>query len=58
MNMPGVQIDTVELYMKTTMGGSAGRFKMSREDAAALEAIPANAREKALHEYYITKVLF
>jgi hypothetical protein len=58
MNIKEAKIEAVELYMKTTMGGSAGRFKMTREDATALEAIPANAREKALHDYYIRKVLF
>lgn len=32
----GAQIDHVELFMKTTTGGSAGRFQMSRADAEAL----------------------
>lgn len=32
----GAQIDSVELFMKTTTGGSAGRFQMSRADAEAL----------------------
>ncbi|HEX8154304.1 MAG TPA: hypothetical protein VF698_14315, partial [Thermoanaerobaculia bacterium] len=52
------QIDLVELYMKTTTGGAAGRFKMSREDAEALERIPAAQRDPALRDYYVKKVLF
>lgn len=32
----GVQIDSVELFMKMTTGGAAGRFQMSRADAEAL----------------------
>jgi hypothetical protein len=31
------QIDSVELVMKQTAGGSAGNFKMSRQDAEALD---------------------
>jgi hypothetical protein len=53
-----VKIDSVEIYMKTTTGGSAGRFKMSREEAEALEKIPVAQREPALHDYYVRKVLF
>lgn len=53
-----VRIDSVEIFMKTTTGGSAGRFKMSREEAEALEKIPAAQREPALHDYYIRKVMF
>jgi len=32
----GAQIDSVELFMKTTTGGAAGRFQMSRADAIAI----------------------
>jgi hypothetical protein len=53
-----VKIDSVEIFMKTTTGGSAGRFKMSREEAEALEKIPAAQREPALHDYYVRKVMF
>jgi hypothetical protein len=49
----GAQVDSVELFMKTTTGGSSGRFQMSRDDAGALD-------NKALtrEEYFIRKVLY
>jgi hypothetical protein len=48
----GVQIDSVDLFMKTTTFGAAGRFHVTREDAQALESktiTPAN--------YFVLKVL-
>ena len=56
--LSNVNIEVVELYMRTTTGGAAGRFKMTREDARWLETIPANRRQNALHEYFVHKVLF
>jgi hypothetical protein len=49
----GAQIDMVELFMKTTNGGSAGRFQMSRADADALEA-----RTISQHDYFVRKVIY
>ena len=48
----GVQIDSVDLFMKTTTFGAAGRFHITREDAQALDSktiTPAN--------YFVLKVL-
>jgi hypothetical protein len=49
----GAQVDLVELFMKTTTGGSSGRFQMSRDDASLLDS-KAVTRE----EYFIRKVLY
>ena len=49
----GVQIDMVELFMKTTTGGAAGRFQMTREDAMAL-----NNKDLTIADYYVRKVLY
>jgi hypothetical protein len=49
----GAQIDVVELFMKTTNGGAAGRFQMSREDAMALDA-----RKMTREDYFIRKVIY
>lgn len=49
----GAQIDMVELFMKTTTGGSAGRFQMSRADAEALEQ-----RAMSQQDYFIRKVIY
>lgn len=49
----GAKIDMVELFMKTTTGGSAGRFQMSRADADALET-----RKMTQHDYFIRKVIY
>ena len=49
----GVQIDMVELFMKTTSGGSAGRFQMSRNDADSLEK-----RLVTQHDYFVRKVIY
>ncbi len=49
----GARIDMVELFMKTTTGGAAGRFQMSRADAEAL----MNKKVKR-EEYFISKVIY
>jgi hypothetical protein len=49
----GVQIDQVELFMKTTTGGSSGRFQMSREDAMMLDA-----KKISQQDYFVRKVIF
>jgi hypothetical protein len=49
----GTQIDMVELFMKTTNGGAAGRFQMSRADAVALDK-----RQITQQEYFIRKVIY
>jgi len=51
--IPGVQIDSVDLFMKTTTGGAAGRFHVTRDDAKALEA-----RTITPEAYFVLKVLF
>jgi hypothetical protein len=50
---PDTTIDTVELFMKTTTGGSAGRFKMTRADAEAL-----NKKTISQHDYFIKTVIY
>ena len=47
------RIEMVELFMKTTTGGAAGRFQMSREDAEAL-----NNRTISQQEYFVRKVIY
>lgn len=49
----GTQIDMVELFMKTTNGGAAGRFQMSRADAEALDK-----RTMSQQDYFIRKVIY
>jgi hypothetical protein len=51
--MQGVQIDMVELYMKTTANGAAGRFQMTRADAEAL-----TANKISQQEYFVRKVIY
>jgi hypothetical protein len=51
-------VDEVQLYMKTTTGGTAGRFHISRQDAAALYAGGKPPQRKALEEYYVRKVIY
>jgi len=48
-----VQIDQVELFMKTTTGGSSGRFQMSRDDAMALDS-----KKISQQEYFVRKVIY
>src|SRR6185436_1049343 len=49
----GAQLEMVELFMKTTNGGSAGRFQMTRADANALDQ-----RTISQQEYFVRKVLY
>jgi hypothetical protein len=49
----GVQIDVVEVFLKTTTGGAAGRFQMSRADAEVI-----NNKTMGLPEYFIRKVIY
>jgi hypothetical protein len=56
--LPNVTIDEVDLFMKMTNGGTAGRFKMTRDDANALY-LGGNAPDRTkLQQYFVTKVLF
>lgn len=48
-----VRIEMVELFMRTTSGGAAGRFQMSRADAEAL-----NARTISQQDYFVRKVIY
>ena len=54
----GVQIDMVEVFMKTTTGGAAGRFQMARADAVAIDKVEPAQRQRTLQEYFIKKVLY
>ncbi len=49
----GAKIDLVELFMRTTTGGAAGRFQMTRADAEALLA-----KKIKREEYFITRVIY
>jgi hypothetical protein len=49
----GAQIDMVELFMKTTAGGAAGRFQMNRADAEALDK-----KTISQQEYFVRKVIY
>lgn len=56
--LTGVSIDEVDMFMKMTNGGTAGRFQMTRADADALYA-GGNAPDRTrLQEYFLRKVLF
>ena len=48
-----ITIEMVELFMKTTTGGAAGRFRMSRADAEAL-----NTRRIPPSEYFVRNVIY
>jgi hypothetical protein len=49
----GAKVEMVELFMKTTTGGAAGRFQMTRADAEAL----LNKSVKR-EDYFIRKVIY
>ena len=49
----GAQVDMVELFMKTTTGGSSGRFQMTRADAQALDS-----KQMSREDYFIRKVIY
>jgi len=54
----GTQIDVVELFMKTTIGGSSGRFHMTRADAEAIDKAQGPTRQAMLQDYYVRKVIY
>jgi hypothetical protein len=47
------RIDMVELFMKTTNGGAAGRFQMTRADAEAIDQ-----KRMSLQDYFVRKVIY
>ncbi len=51
--VPGAQIDVVELFMRTTNGGSSGRFQMNKDDAQALDS-----KKVTQQEYFVHRVIF
>jgi hypothetical protein len=51
--LTGVQVDMVELFLKMTTGGAAGRFQMTREDADALDT-----KKISQQEYFVRKVIY
>jgi hypothetical protein len=51
--VPGIQIDMIELFMKTTTGGSSGRFQMTRDDALAIDN-----KTIAKSDYFVKKVIY
>jgi len=56
--VPSAQIDMAEIFMKTTTGGSSGRFQMTQADAQALYAGGIPPDRTKLQEYFIRKVIF
>ena len=51
--LEGVEIEKVELFMKTTNGGAAGRFQITRADAEAI-----NNKTVTLPDYYVRNVIY
>ncbi|HEV8434850.1 MAG TPA: hypothetical protein VGR95_15665 [Thermoanaerobaculia bacterium] len=51
--VPGADIKMVELFMGTTVGGSAGRFQMTRNDAQALDS-----KLISQQDYFIRRVIY
>ncbi|HEX9162195.1 MAG TPA: hypothetical protein VF980_10860 [Thermoanaerobaculia bacterium] len=51
--LEAAQIDLVELYMRTTTGGSAGRFMINRADADTI-----NEKLMTLQDYFVRKVIY
>jgi len=56
--VPGAQLDMVEIFMKTTTGGSSGRFQMTQADAQALYAGGIGPDRPKLQDYFIRKVIY
>lgn len=56
--LPAAQLDMVEIFMKTTNGGSSGRFQMTKADAQALYAGGLAPDRPKLQDYYIHKVIY
>jgi hypothetical protein len=53
-----VTIDEIDMFMKMTNGGTAGRFQMTRADADSLYSAGKTPDRTKLQEYFVTKVLF
>ena len=51
--LENTQIDSVELFLQTTNGGSAGRFQMNRADADSI-----NNKAISLPDYFVRKVIY
>ena len=51
--LEGNTINMVELFMKTTTGGAAGRFQMTRADADAV-----NNKTMTIQDYFVRKVIY
>jgi hypothetical protein len=49
----GANLQMVELFMKTTTGGSSGRFQMTKADAQMLDT-----KGMSLQEYYVRRVIY
>jgi hypothetical protein len=56
--LPSSQLEMTEIFMKTTTGGSAGRFQMTHADAQALYAGGVAPDRAKLQDYYIRKVIY
>jgi hypothetical protein len=56
--LSSVTIDEVDMFMKMTNGGTAGRFQMTRADADTLYTDGKAPDRTKLQEYFVTKVLF
>ena len=56
--LTGVTIDQVDMFMKMTNGGTAGRFHMTRADANALYIGGTSPDRNRLQDYFVRKVLF
>lgn len=56
--LSGAQLDMVEIFMKTTNGGSSGRFQMTQADAQALYAGGVAPDRPKLQDYYVRKVIY
>lgn len=56
--VPGAQLDMVEIFMKTTTGGSSGRFQMTQADAQALYAGGQGPDRTKLQDYFVRKVIY
>lgn len=54
----GVSIEQVDMYMKMTNGGTAGRFHMTRADADLLYSGGNSPDRAKLQDYFVRKVLF
>ncbi|MBK5258189.1 MAG: hypothetical protein JJE51_01225 [Thermoanaerobaculia bacterium] len=48
-----IRIDSVDLFMKTTTGGSSGRFQITRADAEAI-----HSKTIAIPDYFVRKVIY